>query len=767
MASTTTSNGSRSKARTARTPARGNGATAASPRTSKPKPKAMTFEAYDALPSAIMIVEPDLTIAHLNAAAVALLEEAEADLRLTRPAFRASDVVGQSVEQFYLSEARRPRSADELPARSQLDAGSHRFDLLASPIADESGRAAAFAVEWRDETELDELRRLLAVIDRSQAVIEFTPDGLVLGANDNFRQAMGYATDEIVGHHHRMFLDPAEAASPEYAQFWPNLARGQYVSGDFLRIDKAGRAVWLRASYNPITDRNGTTVKVVKYATAITEEKLQQEDLTGQMTAIHRAQAVIEFTPDGVVLGANENFRHTMGYGPDEIVGQHHRMFVDPAEAASPEYAQFWPNLARGQYVSGDFLRIDKSGRRVWLRASYNPIADRHGKTVKVVKYATDISEERQHQDNMQRLVAEASQVMASVADGDLTMQIESEYTGHLAQLSDATNTTIRTLNQLVAQIRGTAVSISNSAVEVAEANQDLSRRTEAQASSLEETASSMEEMTATVQQNADNARTASQLAVGAREQAESGGQVVDRAVEAVRAISDSSKKIADIIGVIDEIAFQTNLLALNAAVEAARAGDQGRGFAVVASEVRNLAQRSAGAAKEIKALIQDSLGKVEDGSNLVNQSGVGLAEIVGSVKKVSDIIGEIAAASVEQAAGINQVNQAVTSMDQGTQQNAAMVEEAAAASESLQQQAQGLLALTERFKVTWTEQHEAPVFAAPQPAAGPAAPAAPPAAQGRLYASARSNGRAAAADRGPARPSVAASRSDEAWQEF
>ncbi len=753
MASTTTSTGSRGKPRTSAAAARRDGSSAAPARAARPKPD--SFESFAALSTPIMVVDLELTIVYLNEAARALLEEAEPDIRQVWPTFRAATLLGESVEQFYLSGQRRLLSAEQLPPSTEFDAGTRRFDLLASPISVGSERPRAIAIEWRDETQLDEFRRRLAVIDRTQAVIEFTPDGVVLGANQNFSQTMGYGVDEIVGRHHRMFVEPSEAASAEYAHFWAGLARGQHVAGDYLRVDKAGRAIWLRASYNPITDRHGTTVKVVKYATEITEEKLQQEDLTGQMAAIHRAQAVIEFTPEGIVLGANDNFRQTMGYSPEEIVGKHHRMFVNPVEAGSADYAQFWPELARGRYVAGDFQRIDKAGRSVWLRASYNPITDRNGRTVKVVKYATDISEERKEQDNMQRLVAAASLVMASVADGDLTQRIEGDYAGHLRQLQDATNNTIQTLNELVAQIRGTAATMSNSAVEVAQANQDLSRRTEAQASSLEETASSMEEMTATVQQNADNARTASQLAVGAREQAESGGQVVDRAVEAVRAISDSSKKIADIIGVIDEIAFQTNLLALNAAVEAARAGDQGRGFAVVASEVRNLAQRSAGAAKEIKALIQDSLGKVEDGSNLVNQSGVGLAEIVGSVKKVSDIIGEIAAASVEQAAGINQVNQAVTSMDEGTQQNAAMVEQAAAASESLQQQAQGLLELTERFKVTRSEQP-----AAAMPARVQAAPHAPsvPARAARPGGLDRASSRA---------PLAGSGRGDEAWQEF
>jgi len=252
----------------------------------------------------------------------------------------------------------------------------------------------------------------------------------------------------------------------------------------------------------------------------------------------------------------------------------------------------------------------------------------------------------------------------------------------------------------LVSQVKAAAGEVFRGAEEISAGNANLSQRTEQQSSSLEETASSMEEMTSTVKQNADNAGQANQLATAARDQAEKGGTVVGRAVRAMTDINDSSKRIADIIGVIDEIAFQTNLLALNAAVEAARAGEQGRGFAVVASEVRSLAGRSATAAKEIKDLIQDSVKKVEDGSVLVAQSGQTLEQIVSSVKKVSDIIAEIAAASREQSSGIEQVNRAIMQMDQMTQQNAALVEEATASSQAMADQARQLNEILSRYQV-------------------------------------------------------------------
>jgi methyl-accepting chemotaxis protein len=285
------------------------------------------------------------------------------------------------------------------------------------------------------------------------------------------------------------------------------------------------------------------------------------------------------------------------------------------------------------------------------------------------------------------KTLSTAVSIADSIASGKLHNEVQAASNDELGQLLSALQRMDTKLVQIVGNVRGSADSVGTAARQLSAGNDDLSQRTQEQAAALEETASSMGEMTATVKQNADNARQANQLAVGAREQAERGGAVVHRAIAAVGEINSSSRKIADIISVIDEIAFQTNLLALNAAVEAARAGEQGRGFAVVATEVRNLAQRSASAAKEIKDLINDSVDKVRIGSELVDESGRTLSEIMESVKKVTDIVAEIAAASEEQSAGIEQVNNAVAQMDNVTQQNAALVEEASAASKSIQQQ--------------------------------------------------------------------------------
>jgi methyl-accepting chemotaxis protein len=499
-----------------------------------------------------------------------------------------------------------------------------------------------------DTAELSDLRGQMAAIQRSQAVIEFALDGIILAANDNFLAAVGYTLEQVKGRHHSMFVDPAERDSPQYRQFWEKLGRGEFHTGQFRRIARDGRELWLQASYNPILDAAGKPMKVVKYCTDITEQKRRLADLEGQIQAISKAEAVIEFDLDGTIRMANENFLKTMGYSLEEVRGKHHRMFAEPALAASPEYRHFWEKLGRGEFDAGQYKRLAKGGREVWLQACYNPILDASGRPVKVVKFATDITEQK--------------------------------------RLSDR-------LAVLVAQVRASTAEVLTSAEEISKGNSDLSQRVEEQAASLEETASSMEQMTTTVKQNADNAGQANQLAVAARSQAERGGGVVNDAVKAMGVINESSRKIGDIIGVINEIAFQTNLLALNAAVEAARAGDQGRGFAVVATEVRNLAGRSAKAAKEIKQLIEDSVASVADGARLVEQSGATLVEIIASIKNVADIVGEISAASAEQSSGIAQVQKAVNQMDEATQQNAALVEQASAASQSILQQIRTLSA--------------------------------------------------------------------------
>ncbi len=402
------------------------------------------------------------------------------------------------------------------------------------------------------------------------------------------------------------------------------------------------------------------------------------------------------------------------------------------------------------------------------FRTVINPVVSRDGERIGTVMEWTDRTPEVAVEKEMQSMLAAA-------LSGDLTQRISLEgKSGFFEALTRGVNQLADNMAEIVAKVKHAAAEVYRGAEEISQGNANLSQRTEEQSSSLEETASSMEEMTSTVKQNADNAGQANQLAIAARDQAEKGGSVVAKAVRAMTDINDASKKIADIIGVIDEIAFQTNLLALNAAVEAARAGEQGRGFAVVASEVRNLAGRSATAAKEIKELIQDSVKKVEDGSVLVTQSGQTLEQIVAAVKKVSDIVAEIAAASREQSSGIEQVNRAVMQMDELTQQNAALVEEATAASQAMAQQAGELNEMMNRYRLA---EALALAAAAPRRAAAGAAAAQPAAARGKgeRLIERRSANRpwsrrpSPAVDeaREPAEARKASNGDDSDWQEF
>ena len=544
-------------------------------------------------------------------------------------------------------------------------------------------------------------------IGKSQAVIEFNMDGTIINANKNFLSTVGYSMDEIKGKHHGMFVDPAYRSGVEYAEFWASLNRGQYQAAEYKRIGKGGKEVWIQASYNPIMDLDGKPFKVVKYATETTKQKLQNADFSGQIDAIGKSQAVIEFNMDGTVVHANQNFLSTIGYVLDEIKGKHHSMFVDPAYKNSAEYKQFWEALGRGEYQAAEYKRIGKGGKEIWIQASYNPIMDLNGKPFKVVKYATDITQMVHTRQENERGMNEAVSVLQQVSAGNLSNKMDGEYAGTFADIKRALNATVDKLIDIVGNIKQSSQSVSTASGEISAGSNDLSERTEQQASSLEETAASMEEITSTVRQNSENAKNANQLSSEARDVAERGGKVVEEAVGAMNRIEQSSQKIADIISVIDEIAFQTNLLALNAAVEAARAGEAGKGFAVVASEVRSLAGRSASASKEIKSLIMESSGQVKSGAELVNKAGETLREIVGSVKKVADIVSDIATASAEQATGIDEINSAISQMDEMTQQNAALVEENTAAAQSLVSQAGMLDEMMRFFRVAESDVRE------------------------------------------------------------
>nr|WP_202032769.1 PAS domain-containing methyl-accepting chemotaxis protein [Rhizobium sp. SG741] len=531
----------------------------------------------------------------------------------------------------------------------------------------------------------------LAALSKSQAMIEFDLTGRILTANENFCRALGYDLTEIVGKHHSMFVERSYAQSPDYKTFWAKLAAGNFDQRQYKRVGKGGKEVWIEASYNPVF-RRGKPIKVIKIATDITAQKLKTAEDAGKIEALSRAQAIIEFTPTGDVLTANDNFLSALGYTLAEIQGRHHSMFCEPAYTGTSDYRQFWARLSAGEFVADEFMRIGKGGRKVFIQASYNPIFDLNGKVFKVVKFATDVTG---RVENVEAL----ANCLTNLADGDLSQRIEKPFIASLERLRTDFNEASEKLKRAMSTVADNAQAISSGSNQVQAAADDLAKRTEQQAASIEQTAAALEEITTTVKDSSHRAEEAGRLVTRTREHAEHSGAVVRDAIGAMDQIEASSREISNIIGVIDEIAFQTNLLALNAGVEAARAGEAGKGFAVVAQEVRELAQRSATAAKEIKALITASGGHVQSGVSLVTKAGSALQEIATQVHAIDTNVVAIVEAAREQSTALAEINQAVNMVDQGTQQNAAMVEEQTAASHSLAREAAALFELLDQFK--------------------------------------------------------------------
>lgn len=441
----------------------------------------------------------------------------------------------------------------------------------------------------------------------------------------------------------------------------------------------------------PLRANGKITGFAVEWANA--KERLQNMDYTAQMEAVSRSQAIIEFSTDGEIVTANENFLNALGYRLDEIKGRNHKMLVEPTYAQSPEYSEFWAALRRGEVQSAEFTRYGKNGKLVVINAAYNPILDAKGKVVKVVKFATDVTQ-RVHAVNT------IGAALTKLAQGDLSFSIDEPFAPDFEELR-------RTMNDALSQMRNTLSAVAHSTDqidmgtrEISQSAEDLSRRTEQQAASLEETAAALDEITVNVNNASRRADDARQAAITASNNATRSGHVVADAVAAMSRIESSSNQISNIIGVIDEIAFQTNLLALNAGVEAARAGEAGKGFAVVAQEVRELAQRSAQAAKEIKGLIRNSSEEVSTGVKLVSETGESLRTIHENITAVNQHMEAIASSAKEQAVGLSEVNSAVNQMDQVTQQNAAMVEETNAAGATLAQETARLRGLIEGFQL-------------------------------------------------------------------
>jgi len=538
----------------------------------------------------------------------------------------------------------------------------------------------------------------LDAINRIQAVVEFDLGGRVVHANQNFLDAMGYTRGEVVGQHHRMFCTEDYIGSNDYRSFWQTLASGQPASGEFMRVGKDGHPVWLQASYNPIFDADGKPVKIIKFATDISAAKLQSAENAAKIEAINRVQAVIEFDLDGKVLNANDNFLATMGYTLDEIRGRHHRLFCDPAYAESPDYAVFWSRLAGGGVHEGQFKRRHKSGREVWIGASYNPVFGPDGKPVKVVKFATDItSHKRQAADTQGKL--EAIGRSQAVIEFDLrgnvlsandnflrTMgYIEDEVVGQhhsmfcerelvtsavyrhfwadLAQGSfqsgrfkrrgkhDADIWILATYNPIF-DVDGKPYKVVKYAMDVTE----QVRREELVSAKVRDISNVLAELSQSIAAIAQGAQQSAGMAGQTRLEAAAGSKLLARSKDAILAIQQASTDVHDIIDTIGDIAGQTHLLAFNAAIEAARAGEHGKGFSVVANEVRKLAEKSALATREIAKLIGETVTRVGEGTRLSGEVEDAFARIVESVGATGESIGRIHASTSAQAGATRDV---------------------------------------------------------------------------------------------------------------
>ncbi|MBN4667959.1 PAS domain-containing methyl-accepting chemotaxis protein [Pandoraea nosoerga] len=557
------------------------------------------------------------------------------------------------------------------------------------------------------QMEQQELQAISAALNRVQAIIEFDMQGHVLHANDNFLKTLGYSLDEIEGKHHRMFCDPEYAGSSAYRDFWARLNRGEFDSGEYRRIGKGGREVWIQASYNPVMDAEGRPYKVVKFASDITAQRRQAAEFEGKVRAIDLAQAVIEFNLDGTVITANDNFLKTLGYTLDDIRGKHHRLFCEPDYALSDAYREFWAKLNRGEFDAGRYKRLGRGGREVWIQATYNPILDASGRPYKVVKFATDITQQveleasvKRRAEEDQRKVARLLETVNRAAAGDLTGEIAVAGTDPIDQLAEGIRHMMDDLRAVIGKVVNSAGEFTGASRDIAERANTVATGAQALGATVEEMNASIEELTASINSIADNTKGADQLARSTQQEAETGARAIARSVEAMELINKSSEDISEIVKVIGEIAGQTNLLAFNAAIEAARAGEHGLGFSVVADEVRKLAERSSQATKEISKLINESTKRVAQGSDVSRQAGEAFEKIVAGVSRTTQAISEISCAAEEQLVAAREVSVAIQHVAEETERSAGACETIAQATTGLSQGAEELDRTVSRFRV-------------------------------------------------------------------
>ena len=615
-------------------------------------------------------------------------------------------------------------SAGAKGSRTGTRAAPARKPASASKAPAPARRATAGA---QAQEELTNLRSYMAAIDRSMAVVEFGMDGTVLRANANFCAVLGYAEADILGRHHGMFIDPSLRDSAEYRDFWDRLRRGEFVSGRFRRIGRTGREVWIEASYNPVLDAEGRPVRIVKYATDITEQTRREAEntrigsaldkcVTNVMIANERNEIVYLNESVATMLSRNEReLRKTLpNFDSRTLIGtsidvfhrdpSHQRMMLERLTGTHNTQIQVG-DLHFGLIANPV---LDASGKRL------GTIVEWRDRTVEVAvegelgsivaaagrgDFTTRIDTAskngffRQLGESINQMLETSAagmndvvRVLDAVARGELTERVENDYEGTFGRLKDACNSTVDKLRTTIGDVTSAVRSLADAAGQVNVTAQDLSQSATEQAASIEETSASIEQMTASIAQNTENARVTDGMASKAASEATEGGDAVVQTVAAM-------KQIAQKIGIIDDIAYQTNLLALNAAIEAARAGEHGRGFAVVAAEVRKLAERSQVAAQEISSVADNSVA-------LAEKAGTLLEQMVPNIRKTSDLVQEITAASEEQSTGVKQINTAVLQLNRVTQGNAASSEELATTAEDMTSQVEKLEQAVRFFKM-------------------------------------------------------------------
>ncbi|MEE3622745.1 PAS domain-containing methyl-accepting chemotaxis protein [Nitrospirillum sp. BR 11752] len=466
-------------------------------------------------------------------------------------------------------------------------------------------------------------RAVLAAVNRSQAIIEFAMDGTILTANQNFLNTMGYTLDEIRGRHHSLFVDEAFKISDDYRRFWAALGRGEFQAAEYKRLAKGGREIWLQATYNPVIGASGRPVKVIKFATDITAAKRRSLDVMGQLDAIHRSQAVIEFAMDGTVLTANENFLKAMGYSLAEIQGRHHSMFVEEAFKASEDYRRFWAALGAGEFQAAEFKRLGKGGRAIWIQATYNPIFDINGKPYKVVKFATDITaqvEAREQRATTQKAIAQDLKGLAGA------MSIANGQVGHASNAA------------MIAS--GNVQAIAGGATELVASIEEISRQM-AEASKISEDAVHQTDLTNS----------------------------------SVTGLLNAAQRIGEVVKLISDIASQTNLLALNATIEAARAGEAGKGFAVVAGEVKALANQTAKATGEIAEQIgtvqlatTDSARAIQGIGGIITRINAISTAMAAAVEEQNAVAHDISRNMQTAADGVSSISESLSKIAEATQ---------------------------------------------------------------------------------------------------